>query len=130
MAEKKPDVAKAPPGFAWLYNRLPTRYEGMFDLKLYSFEAGETRLVPSDVATFLNHNSVIKVDLTTSKGVRALVPQIGDDEREHPEFGVPYNESLGDEVIDRSLDDNPMQRGTGGLKTRAVRVPVGTKPKE
>ena len=129
MAKEVSEVPKAPPGFSWLYNRLPIVYEAMFDLKLYSFGPGEMRLVPSDTATFLNHNSVIKVDLTTSRGVRALVPQMEDDGKNHPEFGVPYNEALGDEVIDRSVDDNPMGRGTGGLKTHAVKVPVGTKPK-
>lgn len=123
------EVPKAPPGFAWVYNRLPKAYEAMFDFKLYQFAPNETRLMPDDVALFLTNNSVIKVDLTTSSGVRALVSQHDDGGRLNPLFGQPYSEEVGDEAIDRSKNDNPMGWGTReGVKTRAVRVPIGATP--
>lgn len=110
---------KAPVGFQWLYNRLGRDFEMQFDLQPWLFEPHEMRLAPNDVARFLHHNSVVKVDLTTSSGVRALVPE-GD-----KAFLVPYDEDGSDELIDRSKNDNPLGRGTGGVKTRAVKVPVG-----
>ncbi len=118
------NLPKAPPGFQWVYNRLPRTYEAMFDFKSYSFEPHETRLMQDDTALFLTANSIVKVDLSTSTGVRALVAQ------DSQVFGQPYDEDPGDEAIDRSSGDNPMGWGTReGIKTHAARLPVGTKPK-
>ena len=121
MSEKLP---KAPPGFCWVYNRLPRSYEAMFDFRMFEFGPNESRLMPDDVALFLTSNSIISVDLSTSKGVRALVAQYRESGKENPEFGQPYTTPPGDEVIDRSSGDNPMGRGTGGIKTHAAKIAV------
>ena len=130
MAKEQAGPPKPPPGFTWLYNRLSIPYEAMFDLKQYIFEPHEERLVPDDVALFLHNGSVIKVDLTTSRGVRALVPSTQEDGKPHPDFRLPYGDPLGDEVIDRSMGDNPLGLPSqiAGTKTHAVKMPVGTKP--
>jgi len=110
---------RPPVGFQWLYNRLDRQFEMQFDLQPWVFEPHELRLAPQDVAKFLHYNSIIKIDLTTSRGVRALVPE-GD-----VDFMVPYNDGGSDELIDRSKNDNPLGRGTGGIKTHAAKIPVG-----
>ena len=111
-------IAPAPPGFRWVYNRLNEVYEDMFDHVPYTFKAHEQRLMQEDIATFLHAHSAISVDLKTNRGKAALVVD-GD-----KNYLVPLEGGRPEELIDRKSGDNPLGRGTGGLKTKAAKVPV------
>ena len=111
-------LPEAPSGFTWAYNRLPEPYADQFDGRPYEFKSREYRLLPLDVANFLCNQSVISLNMAAGKGKRAITI-LG-----QPDFGVPSDQPKGDELIDRSTGDNPIGRGTGGVKTRAAKVAV------
>lgn len=121
-------IAHPPAGFRWIYNRLPRPYENQFDGMVYAFDANEYRLVTLDVARFLWSQSVISYNPVTGRGTRALaLDPFSSDKLEPNEdagFGEPLPEPKNVELIDRTQDDNPMGRSTGGEKTRSAVVSV------
>ena len=113
--------ALAPRGSEFIYNRLATTFEKFFDGFPYTFEPHETRLMPVDIANFMYRTSVISFEPVTGRETRALVTP------EDEFFNVPYDQEIGPELIDRSVNDNYIQRGTDGVPTKAktVKVPGG-----
>lgn len=114
----------APPGFAWVYNRLAKPWDGIpaqFDGVEYYFKPHECRLLSEVVAEFLYNQSIVSFDMKTNTGRRALSLQ------SKPDFGEPLDAPATDELIDRTSGDNPAGKGTGGLKTKAARVAVGSR---
>jgi len=117
-------LAPAPPGFTWAYNRLETPWVGIpaqFDGIEYPFKPHEYRLLTDAIAEFLYNQSIVSYDMAVNKGIRAL-SMTG-----KPGFGEPLTKVVPDELIDRSSGDNPSGKGTGGLKTRAAKVAVGSR---
>lgn len=114
-----PELAPAPPGFAYLKNRGTIAYEDLFDGRVYTFAPGETKLLPEETATFLRNFSLVQVDLERNTGERVLVAQ------DDPKWSESLDTSEYIELVDRSSGDNPAGRGTGGLKTHAAVIPVG-----
>ena len=117
-------LAPAPPGFKWAYNRLSKPYEGpqaQFDGIEYPFKASEYRLLHEPIAEFLHSQAIVSYDMGSNKGRHALVLE------GKPGFGEPMDAPQGDELIDRSSGDNPTGKGTGGLKTHAARVATGSR---
>ena len=122
-----PPRTEPPPGFIWVYNRLPHVYEGMWDSNSFIFEANEYVLMALDVGNFLHSKSVISYNPTTGSAIRALAI------KDSKGWGEPLTreEVEGVELIDRSDDDNPIGWGTGGIKTKATAMKVkgGGKPR-
>ena len=113
-----------PPGFIWVYNRLEKTWDGLpaqFDGVEYPFKPHEYRLMEQTVADFLYNQSIVSFDMAINKGRRALSLQ------GKPEFGEPMTAPVSGELIDRSSGDNPTGKGTGGIKTRAAKVAVGSR---
>ena len=113
-----PTLSQAPPGFRWVKNRLSRSYDGLFDGHTFVFQPQESRLLTSDIAEFLHSQSLIRLNVSTYEGTRALALD-GSREFEEP---ITTDEPL--ELLDRSDDDNPIGRGTGGIKTHVARVRV------
>jgi len=121
-------LSHPPAGFRWAYNRLDRPYESMFDGMVYAFDEHEYRLLTLDVARFLWNQSIIQYDPTGRRGVRALAmdPFSPDlmEEHEAEGFGEPMADPQNVELLDRSRDNNPLGKSTGGLKTKPVLIPV------
>jgi hypothetical protein len=90
---------KAIPGSEYIYNRLGTKFEKTYDGAVYIFDPHETRLMPEKIARWFWGKSVISYEPVTGTEVRALVCP------EDPMFGVPYDEEIGPELFDRSLEE-------------------------
>lgn len=101
-----------PRGFRQVYNRLAEPYEKQFDGAPFVFAPHETRMLAQDLAEFLSDTSVFKYDMALSTVEKALV--LDGDEL----FEQPYEGSKPVELIDRSVDDNPLGRNSD-LKTHA-----------
>ena len=114
-----PELTPAPPGFAYLKNRGTLPYEEMFDGRVYAFAPGEVKLLSNETATFLRSFSLVQVDLERNTGERVLVTQ------DDPKWNETLDTSDYIELVDRSSGDNPVGRGTGGIKTHAAVIPVG-----
>ena len=114
-AAKKP---VPPRGSEYIYNRLDHVYEKLWDGAVYEFDAHEERLMPYDLARFMYRTSVISFEPVTGQAVRALVTT------EDPDYGVPYDKTMGAELLDRSVSDKYTQRGSDGLPTKSKIVPV------
>lgn len=108
----------APRGSQFIYNRLNTVFEKMFDGMPYTFDPHEERLMSVDIAAFMSRTSAISYEPVSGQTVFALVTP------DDPFYGVPYEQPFGKELIDRSVTDNPMGRGTGGIPTQAKIVEV------
>ena len=113
-----PTMTAAPPGFRWVKNRLERPYDGLFDGQTYVFSPQESRLMTTEIAEFLHNQSLISINASTYEGTRALALDGS------LEFDVPITTDRPLELLDRSDDDNPIGRGTGGLKTHAAQVRV------
>lgn len=112
------ELTPAPPGFAYLKNRGTRIYEDQFDGRPYVFAPGEIKLLPDEAATFLQNFSLVQVDLERNTGERVLVTQ------DDPKWDETVDTSEYIELVDRSFGDNPVGRGTGGIKTKATVIPV------
>ena len=113
-----PALTAAPSGFRWVKNRLGRSYDGLFDGQTFVFAPQEERLMTTEIAEFLHNQSLISINASTYEGTRALAL---DGSRE---FEEPITMERPLELLDRSDDDNPIGRGTGGLKTHAAQVRV------
>lgn len=113
-----PELTPAPPGFTYLKNRGTQRHEDLFDGRPYVFEPGEVKLLPDETAAFLHSFSLKQVNVERNTGERVLVKQ------DDPLWNTSLDTSEFVELIDRSSGDNPVGRGTGGLKTKATVIPV------
>jgi len=91
----------------------------MFDGRVYAFAPGEVKLLSNETATFLRSFSLVQVDLERNTGERVLVTQ------DDPKWNETLDTSDYIELVDRSSGDNPVGRGTGGIKTHAAVIPVG-----
>lgn len=111
-------LKKAPQGSEFVFNRLNKKFEKLFDGFPYVFEPLEERLMPKAIAEFMYRGSVIKYEPVTGREIRALVTP------DDPDYGQPYEEDLGIELLDRSVNDNYTQRGTNGVPTKAKTVEV------
>jgi hypothetical protein len=103
------------PGSEYIYNRLPKKFEKTFDGAPYVFEPHEIRLMPEAQATWFWAHTVISYEPVTGTEVRALVTT------QDPMFGVPYDEPIGPELIDRSMAQ-PIK--VDGLTLKPSFVPV------
>jgi|SRR3990172_353686 len=106
------------PGTDMVYNRLSKPFEKHFDGTPFRWESHETVSLPTDIAQFMYRTSVVSYEPVTGKAVRALVTP------EDETFGIPYGIELGPELLDRSISDNYIQRGTDGVPTAAKLVEV------
>jgi len=78
-------------------------------------------LLSEPIADFLYNQAIVSYDMGANKGARALVVE------GKPGFGEPMATPKGDELIDRSSGDNPTGKGTGGIRTHAAKVAVGSR---
>lgn len=115
-------LSPAPPGFIYLKNRSNQPYQDMFDGVTYAFEPGEVKLLSDTeqlpIATFLYTFSAAQVDLEANTGERVLVKQ------DDPKWDTTFDTKELVELVDRSYGDNPLGKGTGGLRTKATLIPV------
>ena len=105
-------------GQRFVYNRLPFKFEKFFDGRPFEFDAHEEVSLPVEIAEFMYRNSVIPYEPVTGEAVRALVTT------EDEQYGVPYLNAIGPELLSREVSDNYIQRGTGGVPTTAKVVAV------
>jgi hypothetical protein len=117
-AEQAVATMQTPPGSKWVYNRLNQPFEKFFDGIPYKFQAHAKMVLPDAVAEFMWRTSVVSYEPASGLAVRALVVP------EDTDFGVPYVAALGPELMSRAVEDNYIQRGTGGIPTKAKIVPV------
>ena len=113
-------LAPAPAGFQWIYNRLETKYVKTFDGIAEEFAPHEYRMLSAATAGFLVERSIVKEDpFDPSRTLFALVPE-GD-----PNFGIPLPQAdLGIERMDRTHGDYVVKPSKDGIKTTAQVVPV------
>ena len=113
-------LAPAPEGFKWVYNRLDRKYAQMFDGISQEFQPHEHRLLRQSAAEFLAERSCVKEDpFDPSNNLFALVAQ-GD-----PNFDVELpQEALGIERLDRSAGDYVLRPSKDGIKTTAQATAV------
>lgn len=113
-------LAPAPAGFQWVYNRLETKFVKMFDGIAEEFAPHEYRMLPAAAAAFLAERSIVKEDpFDPTASLFAIVPE-GD-----PVFGVPLpKEAVGIERLDRSHGDYVVKPSKDGIKSTAQVVPV------
>lgn len=98
-----PDLPrKAPPRFQYLWNRLDQPYEGVHSGVTYQFKPHEAVLLPDEAAELLWVHSMLKWDLDTNRGVRALAKP------EDADYGVPLVVENRVELVDRSTNANPI----------------------
>ena len=113
-------LAPAPAGFQWVYNRLVTKFVKTFDGIAEEFAPNEYRMLSAATAGFLVERSIVKEDpFDPSRTLFALVPE-GD-----PNFGIPLPQAdLGIERMDRTHGDYVVKPAKDGIKTTAQAVPV------
>ena len=113
-------LAPAPEGFMWVYNRLDRKYAQTFDGISEEFAPHQHRLLRQSAAEFLAERSCVKEDpFDPSNNLFALVAQ-GD-----PNFDVELSqEVLGIERLDRSGGDYVFRPTKDGIKTTAQATPV------
>ena len=102
----------------YVYNRLPHSFEKFFDGIPYKWEANEELVLPDEIAQFMYRTSIVSYEPVTGEAIRALVTT------EDEKYGVPYVAELGPELLSREVTDNYIQRGTGGLSTKAKIIAV------
>lgn len=118
QAEQAVAIMQTPPGSKWVYNRLNKSFEKFFDGIPYKFAAHAKMVLPEAIAEFLWRTSVVSYEPASGIAVRALVTP------EDSDFGVPYVVELGPELMSREVNDNYIERGTGGVPTKAKIVTV------
>ena len=120
----------APEGSAWVYNRLPQRYEMTFDAKPCIWEAGEYRACLHDMARYCHDNSIVKIDFLDPHNPETTIRALAHEDS--PMFGepLPADWKTGGELMDRTVHDSLIQSGDPDIKTKAtikslsVRQPV------
>jgi hypothetical protein len=119
MEKMIPAPGSARPGHKWVYNRLNSPYEIEFDSRPFAWQAHEFREIPTDVAHHLCSWSVLQLPVS-GPPVRALALE------GKKGYGAPFKtKERPVELIDRSVDANPMGRGTGGIPTKAKVLYLG-----
>ena len=125
VGEKKDEFAAVPEptnpvprNHTRIFNRLREQYSTPFDGIPVEFGPNEYQDHPTELANFLAANSVIA--FAGPVAIRALVLQ------GKKGYSMPFkNPRPKVEMIDRSVDPNPIGRGTGGLKTTPKVITLG-----
>lgn len=99
--------SKAPRGMAWAFNRGPQKYEWQYDGVIYELEGHEMSLFPERIARHARKRSIVSLDAFSNKAVFRI--SLEGEEK----FGVPLKVVSRTELIDRSVNDNPLGRGSG-----------------
>jgi len=114
--KRGPEPLPLPPpashGKKWVFNRLPEPYEALFNSQPILFEPHSFREIDAMVAPHIVAWSIIQLP-SSGPPVRALALE------GKKQFGVPLGGPRPVEMIDRSENDNPTGRGTGGVPTKA-----------
>lgn len=98
-------------------NRYSEPVEVQFDAAFnpdspYTWQPGEVKALPQDVAMFCRRKSVMREDPVTGKQVRALLVQGVDKEYEQVASKGEFLPNRGPELLDRSNMDAPAQQVT------------------
>lgn len=107
VMEKIKAPSKAPKGMLWVFNRGPQKWEWQYDGVIYELEGHEMGLFPERVARHARKRSIVSLDAFSNKAVFRV--SLEGEEK----FGVPLKAVNRTELIDRSVNDNPLGRGSG-----------------
>ena len=107
VMEKVKAPSKAPRGMLWVFNRGPQKWEWQYDGVIYELEGHAMSLFPERVARHARKRSIVSLDAFSNKAVFRV--SLEGEEK----FGVPLKAVNRTELIDRSVNDNPLGRGSG-----------------
>ncbi len=115
------DLAPAPEGFKWTYNRMTEPFEKQFNGVPQCFAAGGFKLLPANTATFLSEHTCVREDpFDLSRNLYAIVLDVD------PGFGKPFRKNdVGPELLDRSGGDYVVRPSEPGIKTKSRLTQVG-----
>lgn len=105
--EKVKAPTKAPKGMLWMFNRGATKYEWQYNGIMNELEGHEMGLFDQHVARLGRKHSIISLDAFTNKAVFRI--SLEGEEK----FGIPLKVVNRSELVDRSVNDNPLGRGPG-----------------
>lgn len=108
--------SKAPKNMTWVFNRSPQKYEWMYDGVTYEIEGHAMELHPMNVARHARKRSILSLDAFTNHAVFRIALE-GEEK-----FGVPLKVVNRTELIDRSVNDNPLGKGPGRTHPSLLKV--------
>jgi len=108
----------------YLKNRSTKPYEGTFDGCIYAFQPGEVRLIDCETGEFIYRFSMKQVDLIPDPDTGLIIGRRILAKADEKEWNESWDATGVLELVDRSTDDNPLNLGTGGVKTRTTAVPL------
>jgi hypothetical protein len=116
IQEKIKAPSKPPKGMCWVFNRGPQKWEWQYDGVIYELEGHEMGLFPERIARHARKRSIVSLDAFSNKAVFRVALE-GEEK-----FGVPLKAVSRTELIDRSVNDNPLGKGPGRTHPAVLNV--------